>query len=109
MITSGNLFEGIGPRSSEEVVTVLGGSSGARIERIVSTGQASPEGFWYDQNWTEWVFLISGSARLQMEGEEAPRELLPGDYLEIPPHVRHRVEATDEREPTIWLALHLQA
>jgi cupin 2 domain-containing protein len=109
VITSGNLFEGIEPRSTEEVVTALGGPPGARIERIVSTGQASPEGFWHDQDWTEWVFLISGSARLRMESEETPRELQPGDYLEIPPRARHRVEATDARQPTVWLAVHLQA
>ena len=28
---------------------------GLRIERIVSEGHVSPEGFWYDQDEPEWV------------------------------------------------------
>ena len=32
---------------------------GCRIERIVSHGQASPPGFWYEQAWDEWVLLSS--------------------------------------------------
>ena len=39
-----------------------------------------------------------------IEGEAAPRILAPGDYVLIPPHVRHRVEWTDADEPTVWLA-----
>jgi len=30
----------------------------------------------------------------------------PGDWIEIPPHVRHRVEWTETDEPTVWLAIH---
>ena len=82
---------------------------GARIERILSTGQASPAGFWYDQDWTEWVFLLSGSAGLLIEGEDAPRVLRPGAYLEIPVHRRHRVEWTDADQPTVWLAIHIKS
>jgi cupin 2 domain-containing protein len=92
----------------EEETTVLGVLPGARIERIVSTGQASPPGFWYDQDWAEWVVVLAGSARLLIEGEAEPRILAPGDYLEIPPHVRHRVEWTDGAESTIWLAVHVR-
>ena len=52
--------------------------------------QASPPGFWYDQDWTEWVIVLAGSTGVLIEGEDAPRILAPGDYLEIPPHVRHQ-------------------
>ena len=45
-------------------------------------------------------------AELVFEDEAAPRTLHAGDYVRIPPHVRHRVSATDPREPTVWLALH---
>ena len=38
---------------------------GLRIERIVSRGQASPPGFWYDQAEGEWVLLLAGTARLR--------------------------------------------
>lgn len=107
VLRSGDLFAGVATHAGDEEITALGGSNAVRIERIVSTGQASPPGFWYDQDWTEWVFLISGSAALRIEGEEAPRILRQGGYVEIPAHVRHRVDWTDEAEPTIWLAVHL--
>ena len=38
-----------------------------RVERIVSTGQSSPENFWYDQAEDEWVSLLQGTAALQWE------------------------------------------
>jgi cupin 2 domain-containing protein len=106
MVRSGNLFADAPIALAEEAVTVLSRFPGARIERIVSTGQASPAGFWYDQSWTEWVVVLSGAAGLLFEGESAPRVLGPGDYVEIPPHFRHRVEWTHSEPPTIWLAVH---
>lgn len=103
----GNLFAGIPAELPEELVETLlnTGASSFRIERIVSLGHVSPAGFWYDQPTDEWVLLLSGSARLQFEGEE-PVELVPGAYLKIPAHWRHRVEWTDPAYPTIWLAIH---
>lgn len=80
---------------------------GVRVERIVSTGQASPPGFWYDQAWTEWVLLLAGRARLRLESADQVHHLRPGDHLLIPPHVRHRVDWTSPDEPTVWLAIHL--
>ena len=103
---SGNLFAEVPARLDIEETTVLAQFPGARIERIVSTGQASPPGFWYDQDWAEWVIVLSGSAGVRIEGGGKPRILAPGGYLEIPPHVRHRVEWTDADEPTVWLAVH---
>jgi cupin 2 domain-containing protein len=105
-IKSGDLFAEVAVRLEREETEVLAELPGARVERIVSTGQASPEGFWYDQDWTEWVVVLTGSAGVRIEGEEAARILAPGAYLEIPPHVRHRVEWTDADEPTVWLAVH---
>jgi cupin 2 domain-containing protein len=107
LIKSGDLLADAPRRSAEEITSVIAQTPGARIERIVSAGQASPPGFWYDQNWTEWVFLISGSAGLLIEGEKAPRVLRPGGYVELPAHMRHRVEWTDADQPTVWLAVHL--
>ena len=77
-----------------------------RLERIVSNGQATPPGEWYDQDTHEWVALLSGGAGLRFEDEAEPRVLRPGDYLLIPAHRRHRVEWTDPGTPTVWLALH---
>lgn len=79
---------------------------GLRIERIVSTGQTSPPGFWYDQADAEWVLLVAGRAALRFEDEDEPRVLAAGDWLLIAPHRRHRVEWTDKAVPTIWLAVH---
>ena len=77
-----------------------------RIERIISTGQSSPPGFWYCQTHGEWVVLLKGSAGLLFEHEQAERVLNPGDFVDIPAHCRHRVEWTDRHTPTIWLAIH---
>jgi cupin 2 domain-containing protein len=106
MSLSGNLFADLASDVTQEQVSELMHASSVRIERIVSHGQASPPGFWYDQDWAEWVVVLSGSAVLRLEGEGALRKLQRGDYLHIPAHRRHRVEATDAHEPTIWLAVH---
>ncbi len=76
-----------------------------RIERIVSHGQASPPGFWYEQAEAEWVLLLAGAARLRFEDEPEPRTLAPGDCIDIAPRRRHRVDWTDPAAPTVWLAV----
>ncbi len=103
----GNLYTDIPPELPEELVQVLAEGRGrVRIERIVSRGQASPPGFWYDQEGAEWVVLLRGSAVLRFEGEDEVVPLAPGDWLEIPPGRRHRVEETAAGEDTVWLAVH---
>lgn len=77
-----------------------------RIERIVSTGQASPPGFWYDQPEGEWVLLLQGAAGIRFADAPETRALAPGDFLEIAPHRRHRVEWTHPDQATVWLAIH---
>lgn len=104
---NGNLFAGIDEeKRDEELLTTLAERPGGRIERIVSTGQASPPGFWYDQDWGEWVVLLTGAARLRLAEEAEARRLAPGDWVDIPAHCRHRVEWTDPDQPTVWLAVH---
>lgn len=101
-----NIFHDLPPvNAGDEAFQTLLQTPGVRIERIVSHGHRSPEGFWYDQNVDEWVLLLSGAAKLRFEGEE-PIELKPGSYVQIPAHRRHRVEWTDLTQPTIWLAIH---
>lgn len=109
MDETGNLFARPSAEADEEMLTELAASGGARIERIVSTGQASPPGFWYDQEQHEWVVLLRGEAALRFQDESSPRELRPGDWVWIEAHRRHRVERTSAREPTVWLAVHLDA
>lgn len=100
-----NVFVDVPAGLPGEVIESLLSANGVRIERIVSHGQASPEGFWYDQEEHEWVLLLKGSAGLQVEGENSLRELGAGDYLLLPAHLRHRVAWTDASEETIWLAV----
>ena len=104
---SGNLFAGLaeatgGSERFEELLV----RPGFRVERIISTGQASPPGFWYDQDVAEWVVLLSGAAELQFEDEAAPRKLTPGDWIDIAAHRRHRVNWTAPSQRSVWLAIH---
>jgi len=101
-----NLLEAIPDDLTQEQVFPLLEAKGARIERIVSHGQASPPGFWYDQDLDEWVALLAGSAGLCFEDEQGILELRPGDHVLIPAHRRHRIAWTDATRPTIWLAVH---
>jgi len=104
---SANLFDHLPPvTSSDEEFTTLLGEPGLMVQRIVSTGQASPPGFWYDQAEDEWVVLIAGEALLHFADEPEPRHLRPGDHLEIAAGRRHRVDWTKPGEHTIWLAIH---
>ncbi len=105
MLTPENIFANMPPQSTEEVLDVLLQRPGVRIERIVSTGQCSPDGFWYDQEWHEWVLVLSGHGVVELEDGERVR-LRKGDHLFIPAHCKHRVAETAEKEPTVWLAVH---
>ena len=102
----GNLFAGIPADLTEELFTTLSEAQQVKIERIVSHRHASPPDFWYDQKCSEFVLLVQGSAGLRLEGEEELVTLKAGDYLNIGPHVKHRVEWTDPDAETIWLAVH---
>ncbi|MBI2355381.1 MAG: cupin domain-containing protein [Deltaproteobacteria bacterium] len=102
-----NIFADLPPALPDEVFETLAEAGDVRIERIVSNGQATPEGEWYDQGRAEWVLLLAGSAGLLIEGEEEPRPLKPGDYLMLPARCRHRVAWTDPLERTVWLAVHI--
>ncbi len=101
-----NIFADIPTKLPEELVEVLAAAGTVRIERIVSLGHSSPEGFWFDQETDEWVVVLQGAARLRFEGGDHAVTMKPGDYVQIPAHRRHRVEWTDPAEPTIWLAVH---
>jgi len=104
-----NLFD-IAMASSQEDVfeTLLSAFGRVRVERILSRGQSSPPGFWYDQPQTEWILVLQGTPHLRIEGEPESRRLKPGDSLTLQPHIRHRVEWTDPDSVTIWLAVHIE-
>jgi cupin 2 domain-containing protein len=100
-----NLLRDLPDAGASEITDALVARPGLRIERIVSFGQANPQGFWYDQSEAEWVVLLAGAARLRFEDETQARALGPGDWVEIAAHRRHRVEWTDPDQPTVWLAV----
>jgi cupin 2 domain-containing protein len=101
-----NLFANLPDAGVAEVTEALADGRHTRIERIVSRGQASPPGFWYDQDRDEWVAVLKGRARLRLEGRPGHIEMGPGDWLNLPAHTRHRVEWTDPGHETVWLAVH---
>ena len=99
-----NLFNPLPENVTEEEILPLLSSGEVRIERIVSTGQASPHGFWYDQEEHEWVLVLRGRGVIEYEdGKQVALE--PGDHLHIPARVRHRVRETSREEATVWLAV----
>ncbi len=100
-----NIFQKL-PDSDSEVFEELLKTGNFKLERIISRGQSTPEGEWYDQNNAEWVILLSGSAGIKFDDNDEIIELKKGDYLNIPPHKKHRVEWTDKKYETVWIALH---
>lgn len=103
-----NLLSGLPDARAGEAVDLLLCRPNLRIERIVSLGQASPPGFWYDQEEGEWILLLTGAAVLRFTDEAEPRRLGPGDWLDIAPHRRHRIDWTDPVAPTVWLVIFYQ-
>ncbi len=104
-----NIFSNIPCGLDAEQFVALAESPHLNLVRIVSTGQATPEGEWYDQASAEWVVVLKGRAALRFEDEGRDRILEVGDFVEIAPHRRHRVTWTDADAPTIWLALYFDA
>lgn len=100
-----NLLSPLPAALPDEAEDLLVQGRGFRLLRIVSRGQASPQDFWYDQQEAEWILLVSGRARLAIEGEHDARELAPGDCVYLPARCRHRVVETATDGPTVWLAL----
>jgi cupin 2 domain-containing protein len=76
---AGNILAKLPQSISEEVFQQILHGERFRLERIISSGQATPAGQWYDQEQHEWVVLLSGAAGLRFEGEEGLRILSPGD------------------------------
>jgi cupin 2 domain-containing protein len=100
-----NLLQNIPDQLPEELFETLVKNENIHIERIVSKGHSSPKEGWYDQDRNEWVLVLKGAARLAFEdGNEV--NMGPGDSLEIPAHVKHKVVWTDPEEETVWVGVH---
>jgi cupin 2 domain-containing protein len=88
----------------EETFEPLLSRQGVLIERIISHGNVTPAAKPYCQPHDEWVMVVSGVARLLMDGKE--HSLNPGDHLFIPAGMEHWVTYTSQSEATVWLAVH---
>lgn len=100
-----NLFDLPSVLPNDEGFEPLLSSHNILIERIISSGQTTPAGQWYDQEKDEWVIPLQGEAELSYE--DGSRIMLKkGDYLLIGAHQKHRVEYTSANPPCIWLAIH---
>jgi cupin 2 domain-containing protein len=105
-LQTGNLFSFEANRGGEERIDMLMTGQRVSVERIVSMGHASPEGFWYADSRAEWVLVLSGAAVLEFEEDSTLHSMYPGDYVLIEPHCRHRVAWTHAKEQTVWLAIY---
>ncbi|NEO32724.1 MAG: cupin domain-containing protein [Symploca sp. SIO3C6] len=101
-----NIFNLPASIPTEESFETLLSTKGVLIERIISTGQTTPPGEWYDQDTDEWVILLQGEAEIAY-ADSFTIKLGKGDYVFIPAHQKHRVEYTTSEPPCIWLAIHL--
>ena len=86
---------------AEELSTVLAENNNVRIVRTISTGQTTD---WYDQDETEFVALLQGSAVIEYENGRSVN-LEKGDMLLIKPHEKHRVSYTSTEPPCVWLCV----
>jgi cupin 2 domain-containing protein len=100
-----NIFHLLSEFSNEELFESIVSANNILIERIVSTGQITPPGEWYDQEQDEWVILLQGEAALSY-ADGYRLKLTVGDYVLIPAHQKHRVDYTSSNPPCIWLAVH---
>jgi cupin 2 domain-containing protein len=103
-----NLFDVDSSAQASELVDVMVNGNGVRVERIVSTGQSSPPGFWYEQEQSEWVVVIRGSAEIEFDNGTI-ESMSAGDHILIPAMQKHRVASTSSEEATVWLAVFFDA
>ena len=102
---SKNLFSAVPGLSQGESFEELLRHRNIVIERIVSTDKLKTK--LYNQPQDEWVALLQGEARLELDGKEIM--LCCGDTCFIPAHTPHRVIATSAEPHCIWLAIHIFA
>ncbi len=101
-----NIYEnGLPEEKSRETFEELIRTQELLIEKIVSNGESTSEGVWYDQDKDEWVVLLTGNAQLKFENGTL-LNMAPGDYILIPAHCRHRVEQTSVVPNCTWIAVH---
>ena len=104
-----NLLRPLPDDMPAELHETLARGKNIRIDRIVSDGHASDEEAWYDQDEAESILILQGEAKLQFDDHPKLAHLKAGDWMNIPPHRRHRVHWTSSEPLTVWLAIYYQA
>lgn len=97
-----NLFEDLNIPNSGESFVSLYEKDGILIERIVSSDKL--EAKQYNQPYDEWIVLLEGEARLEVNNKEI--FLHKGDTSLLEKNVPHKVLST--KKGTIWLCIHLK-
>ena len=105
-IKSRDIFSALPDAKKREVFQTLQKGNGFKIERIVSCGQATPEGKWLCSRASEWVAVLRGRAQLSFKWSRDKIDLKAGSFVFIRAGVRHRVDWTHPKRKTVWLAVH---
>ena len=100
MVKLENIFATPMPEEGKEIIKEVMSSPHTRVE-IIASGENDSLGEWYDQDENELVMVVTGSSKLRF-GDGSVLEMRRGDYINIPAHLKHRVERTKE---TLWLAI----
>jgi cupin 2 domain-containing protein len=105
-IEKNNIFEikDIKVKSAEIFQNILSGKR-IKLERIISSGQTTPDGIWLSEKTDEWVILLKGRAGISFHSGEKIK-LEEGDYILIKSGTKHRVSYTSKNPECIWLAIH---
>ena len=104
-----NIFEFDKDKSGEgrEIFEAIASGEGEfKVERIISTGQVTPNEEVYDQDKDELVFLVEGEARLLFVEDDREIILNKGSYVFIKAHCKHKVTYTSKEPPCVWIAIH---
>ncbi len=96
-----NIYNFTIPRTGESFNTLFQNKN-IEITQIVSSNKLNIKE--YNQDVNEFVTLLEGKAKLEIEGKI--KELSKGDYLYIPAHTKHRVLETSNG--ALWLAIYFK-
>ncbi len=100
-----NIFGNIPGKLSKELSNKILSKKDIKIVRIISKKHITPKGKWYNQSKNEFVLLLKGSAKLTFikDNKTKTLKMKKGDYINIPSHLKHRVDKTDKE--TVWLTI----
>lgn len=92
--------------SKDEFFEDLINNNSFRIERIISSGQRTPDSIWLEEETNEFVLLIEGASNIRFFEDNSTIDLQKGDWFVIPKNTKHRIEYTENL--TYWLTIHYE-